>query len=141
VILHNMTVEVRRCNFTFNDLRKVQHNDDDNQQLDNSDDEEGGNHGRRQGEGGQPYQRGEGGQPYQSTSQRGDGAHEDNDEQAFRDFFQSASEEVASTILAGRIGHMTVSIEDEHKHIELFKDLQEHIHNNYVGAEREYSNT
>jgi hypothetical protein len=41
-----MTVEVRRCNFTFNDLRKVQHNDDDNQQLDDSDDEEGGNHGR-----------------------------------------------------------------------------------------------
>jgi hypothetical protein len=37
VILHNMTVEVHRSNFTFNDLRNVQHNDDDNQQLDDSD--------------------------------------------------------------------------------------------------------
>jgi hypothetical protein len=91
--------------------------------------QEGGNHGRERG------------QPYQSSFQRGDEAQEDNDEQEFCNFFQSASEEVASTIfLAGRIGHMTESIEDEHKHAELFKDLQEHIHKNYVGAEREYSN-
>jgi hypothetical protein len=45
VILHNMTVEVRRSNFTFNDLRVVQH--DDNNQLDELDDgDEGENHGR-----------------------------------------------------------------------------------------------
>jgi hypothetical protein len=119
VILHNMTVEVRRCNFTFNDLRNVQHDDDDNQQLDDDDEGRDNHHGRAR--------------LFQATFQRGD--DEDNDEQVFRSFFQSASEEVASTILAGRIAHMTESIEDEHKHIELFKDLQEHINKNYVGAD------
>jgi recombinational DNA repair protein (RecF pathway) len=35
---------------------------------------------------------------------------------------------------------MTESIEDEQKHRELFEDLQEHIHNNYVNAPRENYN-
>ncbi len=33
VILHNMTVEVRRCNFTFNDLRTVPQDVNNNNQL------------------------------------------------------------------------------------------------------------
>jgi hypothetical protein len=87
---------MRRRGFpgAFNDLRNVQHDDDDNQ----PDDGDEGDSPRRA-------------QVFQSTFQRGD--EEDNGEQVFRSFFQSASEEVASTILAGRIGHM---IEDEHKH-------------------------
>jgi translation initiation factor 2 alpha subunit (eIF-2alpha) len=48
---------------------------------------------------------------------------------------------LASTILAGRIAHMTESIEDEQKLRELFEDLQEHIHNNYVNAPRENYNS
>jgi hypothetical protein len=85
-----MTVDVR-SNFTCNDLRVVQH--DDNNQPDELDDgNEGENHGRAQ--------------IFRSTFRRGDegGDEEDNhEEQVFWSFFQSASEEVASTILAGRI--------------------------------------
>ena len=77
-----------------------------------------------------------------STFQRGDPEERDDGqgEQVFRSFFQNANDDVASTILAGRVAHMTESIEDEQRHNELFKDLEEHIHNNYVTAPREEYN-
>jgi hypothetical protein len=125
VILHNMTVEVRRYNYTLNDLRTVEQGDEDDNQLDDDDDN------------GQQHNRGPA-QPFRSTFQRGDTEyHHDDDEEVFRSFFESADEEVASsTLLAGRIAHMTKSIEDEKKHMELFADLQQHIHKNYVNAPR-----
>ena len=136
VILHNMTVEVRRSNFTFNDLRTVPQDDNNNNnQLDadlevDDDGEERDNRG--------PVR------PFVSTFRRGDQEEDeeqnDDSEQVFRSFFQEANDEVASTILAGRVAHMTESIEDEQRHMELFNDLQHHIHHNHVSAPREQYN-
>jgi hypothetical protein len=113
-----MTVEVRRPNFTFNDLRTTvqQEVNDNNQQLDDDGDHisqlDDGDDNERENRG--PAR------PFVSTFQRGDPVEtHDDHEQAFWSFFQTADDYVASTLLAGQIAHMHESIEDERKHKDL----------------------